>query len=374
MIWFGFETFFGLKILPHHKEEVPDSGFRVTILIPAHNEERLIGSTIQALRLSGGNSQVLVVADNCSDATAAEARSAGADVIERVDPTARGKGFALAFGRDHLRRNAPDAVVVLDADCFISENGPKILGHLAVKVGAPVQAANLFIPTENAGANVAISNFAMFVKNVVRARGMKRIGGAGLLYGTGMAFPWKIFSKLPLATSDATEDIALGLDLARGGTFVTLADHVQVSSAPAAAQTSRGQRSRWEHGFLKNMFAQAFPLIACGLLRGSRRLFGIGMHMAIPPLALLVTIWLVLQILIVLVGLLTQLWVPAILLFTAFGFVTISLTAAWFFGGRRFLSARTLLSIPAYIVWKLPIYTSYFRRHRQTDWNRTKRD
>ena len=59
---------------------------RLAVLIPAHNEQAVIGATLRTLlpTLPAG-SHVLVVADNCSDSTASIARDCGADVIERTD-------------------------------------------------------------------------------------------------------------------------------------------------------------------------------------------------------------------------------------------------------------------------------------------------
>src|ERR1700761_8503930 len=57
---------------------------RLVVLVPAHNEELLIARTVRSLL---GQTyprelfQLAVIADNCSDATAAIAATAGADVV-----------------------------------------------------------------------------------------------------------------------------------------------------------------------------------------------------------------------------------------------------------------------------------------------------
>ena len=93
-------------------------GLRVSVVIPAHNEEAGIEATLQALRDElSFDDRVLVVADNCSDRTVELARAQNAEVIERKDPDRRGKGYALAFALEHLAQDPPDLVVILDADC-----------------------------------------------------------------------------------------------------------------------------------------------------------------------------------------------------------------------------------------------------------------
>ena len=67
--------------------------------------------------------RVLVVADNCTDSTAALARAAGAEVLERDDTERRGKGYALDFAFHASQAHGwADAVVVVDADTEVSAN------------------------------------------------------------------------------------------------------------------------------------------------------------------------------------------------------------------------------------------------------------
>src|SRR5580704_2288892 len=85
---------------------------RVAVLVPAHNESRGLLPTLEDIKrqLRPGD-RVLVVADNCTDDTAAVAAAAGAEVIERHDPTRRGKGYALDFGIQHLSSAAPEILI-----------------------------------------------------------------------------------------------------------------------------------------------------------------------------------------------------------------------------------------------------------------------
>src|SRR5437764_507896 len=71
---------------------------RFLIVIPAHDEEGAIASTVRSCRGLDYPPELFsiwVIADNCTDATAGEAREAGAAVVERSDPTLRSKGHAL---------------------------------------------------------------------------------------------------------------------------------------------------------------------------------------------------------------------------------------------------------------------------------------
>lgn len=96
----------------------------VTVLIPAHNEERSLPFTLESLKSqSMPPARVLVVADNCTDQTAEVARSLGADVFETVGNTHKKGGAlnqALADLLPQLGDN--DTVMVMDADSQIGDD------------------------------------------------------------------------------------------------------------------------------------------------------------------------------------------------------------------------------------------------------------
>jgi len=97
---------------------------RFRIIVPAHNESAGIAETVRSLLgidYPADHFDVLVVADNCSDDTAARAREAGAQVLERTDTERRGKGYALHHAFERLPKDV-DAVVVVDADTLVSPN------------------------------------------------------------------------------------------------------------------------------------------------------------------------------------------------------------------------------------------------------------
>ena len=373
LLYLSLEVCFGL--VPSRRRTTSAGAMdRIAILIPAHDEEPVIEGTIRALRERiGRDSDILVVADNCSDETAHAARAAGANVVERHDEFLKGKGHALAFGRDYLQAtNPPDIVIVLDADCQLDAGGDLVLARAVLSTGEVAQASNLLFSQANSPPLVQISNFAMLVKNLVRARGLERLGGGGLLFGTGMAFPWAIFSRAPLASSDVVEDMQLALWLARSGIKVHLEERARVTSGAAGVAESAGQRRRWEHGFLRTALRNALPLLAEGILRRSRSLMTLGLHLMVPPLALLLI--LASSALVALAGIAAQFgfWGPAAFLGASLLLASALLLVTWALEGRSALSGRALMAVPLYAMWKLPIYAGFIIS-RQKNWNRTPR-
>ncbi|HZZ42250.1 MAG TPA: glycosyltransferase, partial [Tepidisphaeraceae bacterium] len=84
----------------------PDTKSRppLAILIPAHNEQTGLPATLTSITPQLlPHDRILVVADNCTDATADVARQfPQTTVLERQDPLHRGKGNALDHGIRHL--------------------------------------------------------------------------------------------------------------------------------------------------------------------------------------------------------------------------------------------------------------------------------
>ncbi len=184
------------------------------VLVPAHNESEGLRSTLGEIgsQLKGGD-RLVVVADNCSDDTAAVAAAAGAEVVERCDPVRIGKGFALDAGVRYLRTNPPDVVIVVDADCHLAAGSVDRLAMTCAASGRPAQALDLMISPDRGSLNYNVAEFAWRLKNWVRPLGLARLGLPCQLMGTGMAFPLAVIRDANLATGQIVEDLRLGLEL-----------------------------------------------------------------------------------------------------------------------------------------------------------------
>ena len=347
---------------------------RRAILIPAHDEEAVLAQTLRTVMPQlGPGDRCLVVADNCSDRTAELARAAGATAVERHHPTDRGKGFALAFGMDHLAVDPPDVLIIADADIELSPESVDALTRLAVASDRPVQADYLVVPEAMTPVAV-VSALAFLVRNRVRAQGLRRLGLPCHLTGTGMAFTWEVARKAPPTGAYLAEDLLMGLELALRGHPPLYTARARVTSPlPAKAATARSQRTRWEHGQLTTVRQQAPRLLRAGLAKADPRLLALGLDLLVPPLALLVSLllggWLATGAAAVL-GFSAR---PVILLSACLVAVATSVLLAWWRFGRATLPGRYLLAIPGYVLWKLPVYASYLLRGRQKTWERTDR-
>src|SRR4051812_41960945 len=119
---------------PSSHSASPMARTRFDVIVPAHDEASGIQRTVRnllAIDYPARLFRVIVVADNCTDDTAALARAAGATVWERSSE-ARGKGFALSFAyKRSAEAGFADAVVVVDAD---TQASPNLLSAFAQRI------------------------------------------------------------------------------------------------------------------------------------------------------------------------------------------------------------------------------------------------
>lgn len=352
------------------------AALRVAVLVPAHNESSHVIPTIQCLKRElGPTDRLLVIADNCVDDTAVLARAAGAEVIERSHSDRRGKGYALAFGVEHLRDDPPDVVLVVDADCVVSEGAIACIAQRCRASGKPVQMLNLMSAGSGAGLRLRVLEFAMLMKNLVRPLGSYRLGSACHLMGTGMALPWALMSSAKLATGHVTEDMKLGVDLAVAGYAPQFLPEVRVSSSfPLDTGVAKIQKSRWEHGHLATLTEELPGLARAALRSGDPALIVMTMDLLIPPVALYFLVLATAAAITVAGAILWPVWHgAAILVGLSTGCFGLAIGLAWFGFGRHLLTARELLGTPLYALWKIPVYVAYFLK-RRSGWVRTKRD
>ncbi len=355
----------------------PSQGTSVSlvVLVPAHDEETVLGATLAGLQNElRPRDRLLVIADNCSDRTAHIAREHQAEVLERKDDARRGKGYALSHGFDHLRSNPPDVVVVVDADCRVSPGALHHIAQRSLDTGRPVQAEYLLLPPPRPTPKSAVSALAVLVRNRVRPRGLRALGLPTHLTGSGMAFPFELFLQAPPTESDLVEDLRLGIEFARLGKppLLSTAAHV-LSELPERDAAALGQRRRWEHGQLGTMLRQGPRLVFEGVRRAKLGLVALGLDLMVPPLSLLVLALLVATAATCSGILLGAMPLPAAVCVASLSAVGGGTVLGWLRHGRAVVGARALLSVPGYVLWKIPLYVAFLVRRKQKAWERTER-
>ena len=229
-------------------------GKRFRFLIPAHDEEANIASTVRScleVTYDPDQFQVVVIADNCTDRTAEMARGAGAIVVERTDPERRSKGFALAAYFEQQARLAEecDAVVLIDADTVVD---PGILTALAGALKAGQDWIQCYYTVRNPDASwrTQLMTYAFSLFNGVWLLGQDCLGLGVGLKGNGMCFTTQGLQRHPWRAHGLTEDLEFSWMLRLAGErprflATTRVYGAMVSRGGRAAAT---QRRRWEAG------------------------------------------------------------------------------------------------------------------------------
>jgi cellulose synthase/poly-beta-1,6-N-acetylglucosamine synthase-like glycosyltransferase len=287
----------------------------------------------------------------------------------------RGKGFALDFARKHLEANAPEIIVIVDADCETDAGSIQSLLQACVATGRPCQATNLQKPAPAGSPAVQLSTFAFFIKNVIRQRALQRLAGRAHLLGTGMALPWPIFATADLATNSIVEDLKLGQELAAAGHAPLFIEQATVWSKAETDRNTLSQRRRWEGGFLGNALRVGPAMLGRSLARADIRAVWAAIDIMIPPFALLILLDLTVLLFTAAFTVLSRasLW-PVSLLGGALALSILALIFAWMAGGSRFVSLGGLTRAPFYVAWKLPMYLAFARRGAPKEWQRTGRE
>ncbi len=362
---------------------------RLAVVVPAHNEELVLAATLASLASQNypvGCVQIVVVADNCTDGTAALARSQGAAVLERTHQTERGKGYALNFAISHLLAQplVANAFVILDAD---TQAAPDFLACMSAQIsqsqdprGYGAWQGRYGVLNAKDSWRAALMTAAFDLVNHVKPLGRDTLGLSAGLKGNGMAFTASLAAALPWPGGSLTEDLDYGLELARRFNLrVQYVPEARVQAQmPATAEQAASQRKRWEQGRAGLVRERALPLLAEGLRRRSLLLIDTAWDLLTPPLAELAALLLAFLALTTL-GTATYLlphpaaWLGA----AAFGLLGLGV---YILGGLRVAGAGpdaylALLRAPFYAVWKIALLVTGRRPSKNTaeEWVRTER-
>lgn len=264
----------------------------LAVLIPAHDEEVLVGRCIDTLVAQDYPKdlfRILVIADNCTDNTTVVAREHGAEVLERTDPDKRGKGHALRWAMDQLLVTDPQfaAFVVVDADSLTQ---PGLLRALAstAESGAQAVQADYAALVEGTDDRAQLRAAAFLLFHRVRFTGKAALGLPCSLVGNGMLFTRSLIQEHPWAAFSEVEDLEYSLQLRLAGIGPRFAPsgrlEAPVSPSGPAAEV---QRRRWEGGRVR--VAKQYLPILVGKIAAQRRidLWDAAADLALPPLGVL---------------------------------------------------------------------------------------
>ena len=351
--------------------------YNFAILVPAHNEELLLGNLLKSLTelaYPKDKYAVYVVADNCTDTTAELARLIdGIRVYERYDADRRGKGYALGWLLQQLKEDqlVHDAYVILDADSMVE---PTFLQWMAKELARGAQAlqAHYTVLNTTESPSTALRWIALTLKDYVWPLSRSSLGSSSTLTGNGMCFTHALLERCPWQAHGLSEDYQYYLTLVQHGERVRFVPEAVVRShMPTTFTAMRTQDIRWE--LIGN--GQTVWQITLGLLKAGLRLhklmcFEAVMELLTPSLSYLVS-WCLLML--IASAVLRSL--PALLLsLTLSGGVIFYISTAFYLVRPPRMVYKAFLYAPGFMLWKLWVLLVLRRRKKHTnEWVRTNR-
>ncbi|MFL6131331.1 MAG: glycosyltransferase [Nocardioidaceae bacterium] len=241
----------------------------VTVLIPAHNEERSIGTTIMSLMTqSHPPDRVVVVADNCTDSTIDVAERAGVEVFESVGNRHKKAGALNQALRQILPAQGDnDVVMVMDADTVLDEGFLEAATARFTDDRALMAVGGLFYGDEGEGilGQFQRNEYIRYARDIRRRRGRVFV-----LTGTASMFRPRALRTVAARrgislpgepgqvydTAALTEDNELTIAIkSLGGLMISPSDCTVVTEMMPTWRALWAQRLRWQRGALENLGA-----------------------------------------------------------------------------------------------------------------------
>lgn len=358
---------------------------RFTVLVPVHDEAPIIAACLDSLaKLDYPQRlwQLVVVADNCSDATADIATGKGATVYERHNTNEIGKGYALDWALARLFAQDDGwtgAVVIFDADTQVD---PGFLRYMdaGLQNGSLALQGNYSLLDPFYNWRTALLYSALLLHNRLRPLARRGLGWTTLLKGNGMCFARSVLECFGWPAYGLAEDIEYTTLLLDEGIKVDAVSQATLyAEAPRTAQQANSQRMRWEGGRFELARRDGLRLLsefADNLFQGEAdfAMLDWALDLFIPPMAILVGLPLLLF--------------AANLLLVVFGAPLAALAWLWlllFVGGCVYVLGGLLISgakaraylyllcAPFFMLWKARVYAAMLVGKAPRSWVRTGR-
>lgn len=347
---------------------------RFAIVVPAHNEElllpRLLAST-NGQDYPGERFDTIVIADNCTDGTAAVARHHGVLVLERHDEMQRGKGYAIKWAIETIDLNRYDAILIVDADCFMHGN---VLRSLDGAIGLK-QAIQCYSGVGNPDDSwfTRLLDVSRTINNDVYSRAKQRLGLSCQLIGTGMCLATRLLKTYGWDAFTIGEDCEYYAKLIQNGEAVGFDWNAKVYHQESSSlRQATTQRMRWSTGRFAVGWRFGFRLMSRGVVERNVTKFDAGLSLVLPNPSL---------------GMNGTLVCLAIALYAAGG--SLDAFVAWFlflacvqFGvfavgvfytKKRLSKILAIFVAPAFLVWKMGIDALSILGVGRKKWIRTER-
>ena len=268
LIYFTCLSFFGLRRPKRDYPLAPDTK-RFVFVVPAHNEEKVIGDTVKSLLNQNYKRDlfdIVVIADNCTDRTAAIVESHEGVILFENQSAAgdpRGKPHAIAKYVDVNHWRSYDYIAFIDADNIVDPNYLREMNSqlLARPDFTVIQG---YLGMKNVSTSLTASGYAAvyFITNRAVQYANYLLGWNAAIGGTGFVLDTGYLAERGWNPRSYTEDFELQVELSMGG-MRSGWNHFAVvyDEKPNSFLASHNQRTRWSQGHWFVAFSTTFKQI-----------------------------------------------------------------------------------------------------------------
>ena len=277
--------FIGNGLLPDPPEFEPSKFRKFTVVVPAHNEELYLPRLLRSLRSQiypEGDFRVIVVADNCTDDTAAVCKVVGVDVLVRTDTSRRGKGYAIRHALEQIDIDWFDALVVVDSDSVVE---PDLLKQLNLQLERGDRVIQCYNGVANPGQSwfTRLMDVSRTIGNEIIHPGKRKLGLSSYLMGNGMCFDAGIIKTQGWDAFSIGEDWEYYARLVLEGEFVGFSRNARVYHQESVnLKQATSQRIRWSSGRFHVLRKYGLPLFLQGLRRGDLKCLDASLPLVFP--------------------------------------------------------------------------------------------
>jgi cellulose synthase/poly-beta-1,6-N-acetylglucosamine synthase-like glycosyltransferase len=349
---------------------------KFAIVLPAHNEERVIAKTLYSLHglvYPKNMYDLIVVADNCRDETARIARNLGAIVLELNNEKVSGKGYALQWAFDQMlewNKNY-EAIIVFDSDSLVSGNYLEVMNYYMDQGSEVIQSSNLVLSQSGVWSS-EIARIRFLLYNFVRPMGRKVLGFNIRLDGNGMCISTEVLKRIPWQASSMAEDVEYGLNLILNDVSIDFAPEASVWTQMPIRPESLRERTKGRWYPLIREYAP--KLLSDGFKRRSFKHLDTFIDLITPPLV--DTLLFVLIVCGLNAGMWALGWFPVTFLWLWLGIVGLGmlhLFVGLFAAGADKTLYKSLIYIPVYAFVKIKFYAKSFLTKNEKQWTSTPR-
>lgn len=226
------------------------------IIVPARNEEKVIGNLINSLQkldYPKDKYRIFVVPNNCTDNTSKVVANYGVSVIPCNIPV-KTKGDVLKYTFNNLKDNRKiDAYIIFDADNVVHKD---FLIHMNDCLNSGYNVAEGFRDAKNPKDNWISGSYAIYYlfQNIFFNKARMSFNASASINGTGFMIKKELIDKNGFETYTLTEDVEFTGQCALNGEKVAFVeDAITYDEYPDEFKVSWKQRTRWSAGIIECM-------------------------------------------------------------------------------------------------------------------------